>query len=110
MDAKNAALKKISDEINSSSNEYLAKAKEFLNIEGDIDLQNMRLSDLQGILEKKKAEVEAKLKEKANKATDKAVDSLKDKIKGATGSDAASDAAGNAASGAASKLLKGFGL
>ncbi|MBO4386904.1 MAG: hypothetical protein J5817_07820 [Treponema sp.] len=110
MDAKNAALKKISDEINASSNEYLAKAKEFLNIEGDIDLQNMRLSDLQGILEKKKAEVESKLKEKANKATDKAVDSLKDKVKGATGSDSASDAAGNAAAGAASKLLKGFGL
>lgn len=113
-DAKNMALKRIQDEINNSSNEVLAKAKEFLDIEGDIDLQNVKLSDLQGILEKKKVEVETKLKEKANQAandaSEKAVDALKEKIKETTGSDQASDAAGNAAADAASKLLKGLGF
>ena len=68
MDAKNFALKKIQDEINTSQNEVIVKAKEFMGIEGDIDLQNMRISDLQGMLEKKRVEVEAQIKKAASDA------------------------------------------
>ena len=65
MDAKNFALQKIQDEINSSQNEVLVQAKKILGIEGDIDLQNLRISDMQTILENKKKEVEAQLKKVA---------------------------------------------
>ncbi|MBO5608670.1 MAG: hypothetical protein J5930_12420 [Treponema sp.] len=71
-DAKNAAIKRLEQELNNSNNEYVAKAKEFLGIEGDIDLQNMKLSDVQKILEKKRVEIENRLKEEANKAVTEA--------------------------------------
>ena len=100
-DAKNAALKKIQDEINSSSNEVLAKVKDFLGLEEDIDLQNTKLSDLQGILEKKKVEIEEKLKEKANEKIDeaksKATEKAAEKVKDLTGSSDAAEKAGDAA-------------
>ena len=43
----------------------LLTAKQFLGIEGDIDIQNLRITDLQGMLEKKKTEIEAQLKKAA---------------------------------------------
>ena len=64
-DAKKFALQKIQDEINASQNEVLLTAKQFLGIEGDIDIQNLRITDLQGMLEKKKTEIEAQLKKAA---------------------------------------------
>ena len=65
-DAKNAALKLIEDQLNNSSNEVIVRAKEFLGIEGDIDLQNIRFSDAQALLEKKKAEIEKQIYDMVN--------------------------------------------
>lgn len=71
-DAKDAAFARIEAELNATSNEVVLKAKEFLGIEGDIDLQNMRLSDLESLLENKKIEIENRIKEEVNKATEEA--------------------------------------
>jgi len=93
-DAKDAALKKIQDEINGSSSGVLADVKSFAGIEGDIDLQNTKLSDVNKILDSKKAELEQKIK-------DAATDAVKSKV---------GDTAGSAAEDAASKLKGKFGL
>ena len=76
-DAKNAAFKKINEQINSSSNEALLKVKEFMGIEGDIDVQNTNLDSIQKTLEAKKVEFEKQLKEKAaNAVTEKVSDKI----------------------------------
>ena len=71
-DAKEAALARLSKELNESENEFVIKTKEFFGIEGDIDLQNVRLADIQNLLEKKQKEVENWLKDQANKAIEDA--------------------------------------
>lgn len=71
-DAKEAALARLSKELNESENEFIIKTKEFFGIEGDIDLQNVRLADIQNLLEKKQKEVENWLKDQANKAIEDA--------------------------------------
>ncbi len=71
-DAKEAALARLSKELNESENEFIVKTKEFFGIEGDIDLQNVRLADIQNLLEKKQKEVENWLKDQANKAIEDA--------------------------------------
>ena len=71
-DAKAAALDRLSKELNESENEFLLKTKEFFGIEGDIDLQNVRLSDIQNLLEKKQKEVEDWLKNQTEKAMEDA--------------------------------------
>ena len=78
-DAKDAALKKIQEEINSSSGTVTAKAKEFFGIEGDINVQNAKLSDIQKALDTKKAELEAQIKKQAE-------DTAKNAAKNAAGS------------------------
>ncbi|MFA6937157.1 MAG: TIGR03545 family protein [Treponema sp.] len=84
-DAKDAALKKVQDEINSSSSDVMAQVKAFAGIQGDIDLQNTKVSDINKILDTKKAEIEEKIKSSAT-------DAVKSKL-GDTSSKAASDAA-----------------
>lgn len=71
-DVKEAALARLSKELNESENEFIIKAKEFFGIEGDIDLQNVRLSDIQDLLAKKQKEVEVWLKDQADKAINEA--------------------------------------
>ncbi len=63
-DAKAFALSKLEDFLNNSENEVLAKAKQFMGIEGDIDLQNMTLADVQNALQAKKAEIERMINQK----------------------------------------------
>ena len=46
-------IERIQKELNGSSSTVVAKAKEFLGIESDIDIQNMRVSDIQQLLEKR---------------------------------------------------------
>jgi uncharacterized protein (TIGR03545 family) len=86
-DAKDAALKKIQDELNNSSNGVLADIKSFAGIEGDIDLQNAKLSDVQKALDSKKTELEKKIKEQATNAAaskvDEATGGAASKLKGA---------------------------
>src|SRR5574344_250933 len=77
-DAKDAALKKIQDEINNSSSGVLADIKSFAGIKDDIDLQNAKLSDISKVLDQKKAEIEKKI---AAQATDK-VSSKVDEVTG----------------------------
>ncbi|MCR5762674.1 MAG: TIGR03545 family protein [Treponema sp.] len=98
-DAKEEAVKRLNKYINSSSNEYLSKAKEFLGIEGDVDVQNTKMSDIQSILEKKRNELELEIKNRAN-------EKIQSKVEEMTGN---SDAA-KAATDAANKLFKKFGL
>ena len=90
-DAKNAAFKILNAQINDVSNGYLAQAKQFLGIEGDIDVQNVKISDVREALEKKSAEAEQRLK-------DIAKDESRKQIQNALGdnefSNAATDAAG----------------
>ena len=93
-DAKDAALKKVQNEINNSSSGVLAEVKSFAGIEGNIDLQNAKLSDVQKILDSKKVELEDKIKSAAT-------DAVKSKV---------GDKAGSAAGDAASKLKGKFGL
>ena len=93
-DAKAMALKKLEEFLNSSENEVLLKAKAFFGIEGDIDLQNMKLSDVQKILMQKKSdiqdmisgkvtqikeEVTAKVTEKVNEVKDQATAIIEEK-------------------------------
>ena len=125
-DAKNAALERIQKELNDSSNTVVAKAKEFLGIESDIDIQNMRVSDIQQLLEKRKQEVMKQLKgvaeqkvsevkeaakeaasEAAKEATKKAQDAISDEIQNAMGDKA--EEATDALKNAAGSLLKGLG-
>ena len=98
-EAKQEAVKRLNKYINSASNEYVSKAKEFLGLEGDIDVQNTKMSDIQSILEKKKTELEAEIKKRAN-------DKVQSKVEEVTGS---SDAA-KAATDAANNLFKKFGM
>lgn len=71
-DAKEAAFKKINEQINGSSNEAVAKVKEFLGIEGEIDAQNASLDAVRASLEKKKAELEEQIKGAAKATVEKA--------------------------------------
>lgn len=98
-EAKQEAVKRLNKYINSASNEYVSKAKEFLGLEGDIDIQNTKMSDIQSILEKKRAELEAEIKKRAN-------DKIQSKVEEVTGN---SDAA-KAATDAANNLFKKFGM
>lgn len=98
-EAKQEAVKRLNKYINSASNEYVSKAKEFLGLEGDIDIQNTKMSDIQSILEKKRTELEAEIKKRAN-------DKIQSKVEEVTGS---SDAA-KAATDAANNLFKKFGM
>ncbi len=104
-DAKDAALKRLNAEINNASNEYLAKAKDFLGIEGDIEIQNTKLADIQTILEKKRDELEAELKARASGAVQSKVEELTGNAEAAK---AASDVVDKATD-KASELLKKFG-
>lgn len=71
-DAKKVALDRIQSEINDSSNQMALKAKEFFGIEGEVNLENTKLSDLQNILDQKKKDIEAKLQARANEAVENA--------------------------------------
>ncbi len=123
-DAKFAALRRLEKELNNSSNEVIVKGKEFLGIESDIDLQNMKLSDLQEIVEKKKLELEQRIKDEVKKASDaakaeakqkiqeadqKATDAVSGVIKEKLGTDSeASDAAAKALNQGAKSLIQGL--
>lgn len=75
-DAKDAALKKIQEELNSSSNAFAVKTKEFFGIEGDIDIQSTKVSDLQKILESKAREIQAQIEAQTKAAATEAVKSV----------------------------------
>lgn len=113
-EAKEEAVKRLNKYINSSSNEYLVKAKEFLGLEGDIDIQNTKMSDLQALLEKKRNEVEAeiqrRLEEKIEEKKSDAQNLVQSKIEDSTGNSeaakAAADAAGKALDSATDLLKK----
>ena len=89
-DAKEAAFRILNEQVNDASNGYLAQAKQFLGIEGDIELQNVKISDVQDILEKKYAEAEQRLKDIAKEESRK-------QIQGALGDNELSNAAADAA-------------
>ena len=57
-DAKALAVKKLNELLNSSENEVLVKVKEFLGLEGEIDVQNIKLADIQKTLLAKKTDIE----------------------------------------------------
>ena len=104
-DAKDAALKRINAEINKASNTYLAKTKDFLGIEGDIQVENTKLADIQSLLEKKRAELEAELKARASGAVQSKVEELTGNTEAAKAASSVVDKASDKASG----LLKKFG-
>ena len=72
-EAKEAAFARINKEINDSSNAYVSKAKEFLGIEGDIDVQNTKVADVEAILEKKYDEVQKRIENLAKGKTQEAI-------------------------------------
>lgn len=78
-DAKQAALKKLEEYLNNSENEIIKRAKEFLGIEGDIDLQNASLNDVKQALLVKKAEIEKMIGDKIQDATDQVVAKVEEK-------------------------------
>ena len=75
-DAKKAAVTKINEELNNSSNEVIAKIKEFLEIKGQIDIQNADLQIIKKTLELKKRETEEKIDLISKKATLNALNKL----------------------------------
>ncbi|MBR6914166.1 MAG: TIGR03545 family protein [Treponema sp.] len=94
-DAKEAAIAKVNEKINSASGEVTEKIKSFAGIEGEIDIQNVNLDTVRNSLEAKKAELEniakgkvdeakEKANEKAQEATNKAKDKATEKTKEAT--------------------------
>ena len=62
--------------MNNSSNEVIAKIKEFLEIKGQIDIQNADLQIIKKTLELKKRETEEKIDLMAKKATLNALNKL----------------------------------
>ncbi|MCR5081023.1 MAG: hypothetical protein K6B17_06740 [Treponema sp.] len=85
-DAKQAALKKINDQLNNSSNQVLVKAKEFTGIKEELDVQNLKLDDFKKVLEDKakerlKSEVEEKKKDAEDKVKNEAEKKAKDALK-----------------------------
>ncbi len=100
-EAKNKALKMLNDEINGSSNEYLAKAKEFIGLEDDINLANTNLSDMRAILEKKEQELQDRI-------TELGKNKLQGVLEEQLGNSEAASGISNAAADAASKLFNKF--
>ncbi len=88
-DAKEAALEQINALLNSSTNEVMVKTREFLGIEEEINVQDMRLSDLQKILDKKRSELENYISSAAEQAVNQVetqvVNTVSDAVKQATG-------------------------
>ncbi len=105
-DARAAAAEKINSLINDESNEVVAKAKEFLGIEGDIDVQNGALDTVRAALEAKKAELEQQVEEaakaKINEAKEKATEEVNKQA------EAAKSKATDAIKSSAGNLLKGL--
>ncbi len=73
-EAKDKALARLNKEINNASDEYLVKAKEFLGIEGEVNVQDTKLSDIQALLEKRKTEIEERIKELAKSKVNSAME------------------------------------
>lgn len=76
-DAKQAALKKINEQLNNSSNAFLVKSKEFLGLTEDLEVQNLKMDDLKKIVEDKLKE---KLQEKEDEFKSKAKAELESQI------------------------------
>lgn len=117
-DAKKEAFSAINKQLNSYENEYLAKAKEFAGIKDDIDVQKIRLDNIQKELQNKINEIQNKITEYTNEAKRQAEEAAKKAAKQAA--DAAAQKAQetaeqaaqqltNQATDAAKNLLKGFG-
>ncbi|MBP5251748.1 MAG: TIGR03545 family protein [Treponema sp.] len=76
-DAKNKVMEKLNEKINASNSDAVLKAKEFLGIQDNINLQETSLSDIQKKLDAKKKELEDKIAGKAKaKATEAAGSAL----------------------------------
>ena len=93
-EAKDKALARLNAEITGSSNAYFNKATEFLGIENGIDLANADLSDMQGILEAKKKELQDRITELGK---GKLQEALEDKLGDSEAASGITNAAGDAA-------------
>lgn len=87
-DVTGEVIKRLNEKINSSSGTALVKVKEVLGIEGEVNVQSLRLDNLEKTLETKKKEFSAN----TEKAVENAVENAKKEaagaiIKGLTGSD-----------------------
>ena len=102
-DAKEKAIARLSAEINSSQNEYLASAKSFLGIEGQISSDNMKINNLQSVLDSKKAEIEKTIKKRTEEAARQALSNMIGNPSSSSTGSAASSAAN-----AAGSFLKGL--
>uniref|UniRef100_UPI0025E6FE43 hypothetical protein n=1 Tax=Treponema sp. TaxID=166 RepID=UPI0025E6FE43 len=97
-DVTSEVTKRLNEKINSSSSEALVKVKEVLGIEGEIDVQSLRMNDLEKILENKKKEFSSATEAAVESAKKEAANAL---IKGLTGSD--SSKSGSSASSSSKK-------
>lgn len=77
MDAKNMAIAKLEEKLNSSNNEVLLKIKELAGIQGDIDIENLRLDEILKSLENKALEIERQIADQAKAKVNEKVDEVK---------------------------------
>ena len=112
-DVKKAAFTEINKQLNNASNEYLQKAKEFAGIKGDVDIQNLRLDNIQAELQKKINEFQKQINDYAEAAKKQAEEAARNAAKQAaeTAAKSAQNAvqqATNQAADAAKNMLKGL--
>ena len=79
-DAKEAAIKKINEMVNGADGEVALKVKEFLGIEGEIDVQNANLDTVMAALESKRKEIEEQISGKIDEAKSQAQEKANEKI------------------------------
>lgn len=112
-DVKKVAFTEINKQLNNASNEYLQKAKEFAGIKGDVEIQNLRLDNIQAELQKKINEFQKQVNDYAEAAKKQAEEAARNAAKQAaeTAAKSAQNAvqqATNQAADAAKNMLKGL--
>jgi uncharacterized protein CbrC (UPF0167 family) len=86
-DVTEEVIRRLNEKINSSSGTALLKVKEVMGIEGDVNVQSLRVNDLQNVLEQKKKEFSSFTENAVNSAVESAKKEAADAlIKGLTGS------------------------
>ncbi|MBB5218541.1 TIGR03545 family protein [Treponema rectale] len=86
-DVTEEVIRRLNEKINSSSGTALLKVKEVMGIEGDVNVQSLRVDDLQKVLEQKKKEFSSLTENAVNSAVESAKKDAADAlIKGLTGS------------------------
>lgn len=95
-DVTEEVIRRLNEKINSSSSTALLKVKEVLGIEGDVNVQSLRVDDLQKVLEQKKKEFASFTENAVNSAVESAKKEAADAlIKGLTGSSNSASGSGN---------------